>query len=171
MHCPITFASCEELLDQALELPPPDIIVMDINFPGRMSGIEGTRRIVNIIPGLHVIMLTMHLGEDIFFETLHAGASGYLFKMSSPSKIIDAIQEVVIRGAMTLSPGVAQRISDAFDEHHKHKAKSSLTELEKMILKEIISETADNQIASEFTMSQKDLDLHKKQILIKLTLI
>lgn len=82
-RCVGTYANAESALKQ---LPGnwPDIVLMDINLP-QMSGIDCVARLKALRPGLHVLMLTVHVDSELIFKSLKAGASGYLIKQSSPA--------------------------------------------------------------------------------------
>ena len=67
---------------------------MDINLPG-MSGIECVRTLKTRLPKAPVVMLTVHDDDDSIFESLKAGAVGYILKKTPPAKILEAIREVV----------------------------------------------------------------------------
>lgn len=93
-------------IDLAAELSP-DIVCMDIEMPG-MSGIEATRQIVSG-GGTQVIMLTTFNREDYLLASLHAGASGFLLKTSSPEQLIAGIRSVASGDAL-LAPEVTRSL-------------------------------------------------------------
>ena len=76
----------------------PDVVLMDINLPG-ISGIEAVRQLKDKCPATQFIMSTVYEDDENIFESLKAGASGYLLKKTAPSRILDAITEVYNGGS------------------------------------------------------------------------
>src|SRR6267378_4617124 len=76
----------------ALPLAKPDVVLMDINLPG-MDGVECVRQLKARMPDVQFIMLTVYEDNNRLFNSLVAGASGYLLKRTPPSKLISAIRE------------------------------------------------------------------------------
>ena len=99
----------EEALAVALSTPA-DVVLMDIRMPGT-CGVEATRRIVadERLPELKVVILTTYETEEHIFETLRAGASGYLLKDSEPADLLQGIR-VVASGEALLAPSVTRRL-------------------------------------------------------------
>ena len=79
MMCSCNFASCEEAIAALHEEPPPQFILLDIGLPG-MSGIEGIPLLKSASPATDIIMLTVYEDNDRIFQSICAGASGYLLK-------------------------------------------------------------------------------------------
>jgi DNA-binding NarL/FixJ family response regulator len=90
----------------------PDVVLMDINLPG-MDGVECVRRLKAVMPKVHVIMLTVYEDGNRLFNSLIAGASGYILKRSPPAKLLAAIQEVYEGGA-PMTPEIARRLVQHF---------------------------------------------------------
>ena len=101
--------------EDAVRLVPtkkPDVVLMDIRLPG-MSGIDCVSELKQILPGLHVIMLTVYEDSESIFRALKAGANGYLVKSSPPGKLLEAIQDVSKGGAPMSSP-IARKVVQHF---------------------------------------------------------
>ena len=96
-ECIGAFGDAETALKKIPELKP-DVVLMDINLPG-ISGIECLKQLKPKLPNLDVIMLTVFADDDTVFDSLCAGACGYITKNASPEKILDAIREVRDGGA------------------------------------------------------------------------
>jgi DNA-binding NarL/FixJ family response regulator len=105
------YGSAEAALE-GVSLDRPDVLLMDINLPG-MSGIDCVRRMKKETPGLQVIMLTVYEDPDAIFDSLAAGASGYLLKRTSPERILEAISEVS-RGGAPMSSQIARKVVQSF---------------------------------------------------------
>src|SRR6516164_10822041 len=87
---------------------PPDVVLMDINMPG-MNGVECVRQLKTILPETNILMLTVYEDGDWLFESLKAGASGYLLKRTTSSRLLKAISEVHAGGA-PMTPQIAKRV-------------------------------------------------------------
>ncbi len=90
----------------------PDVALVDINLPG-MSGIECVAQLKAELPELQILMLTMYQESDLIFNSLRAGASGYLLKNTPFAELIQAIEEVHTDGA-PMSMSVARKIIGYF---------------------------------------------------------
>ena len=109
--CLHTCASAEDALER-IPQNPPDVVLMDINLP-RKSGIECVRQLTAQLPQLQVIMLTIEENSERVFESLEAGASGYLVKTVPPTAILAAIEEVH-RGGSPMSSQIARLLVQSF---------------------------------------------------------
>jgi len=94
-------ATGQEALRLAQELLP-DVIVMDVSMP-ELNGIEATRRILSIAPGVKVIALSMHADVLSVHNMIRSGASGYLLKECAIGELVKAIRTIFRRG-IYLSP-------------------------------------------------------------------
>src|SRR5690348_12751343 len=106
-----TFADGEAAV---AELPrcKPDVVLMDINLP-RMDGVECVRTLKPNMPDTQFIMLTVYEDNNRLFQSLTAGASGYLLKRTSPAKLAQAIREAYVGGS-PMTPQIARRVVQHF---------------------------------------------------------
>ena len=97
LTCLHTYATAE---DAMREVPRhlPDVLLMDINLPGR-SGIECVASLKSAHPSLPMLMLTTYEDTENIFDSLRAGASGYLLKRTPAAELIAAIKEVHTGGS------------------------------------------------------------------------
>src|SRR5262245_23037451 len=104
--CSKTYPSAEQAIT---ELPAicPDVVLMDINLPG-ISGIDAVKKLKGTCSNTLFIMSTVYEDDENIFESLKAGASGYLLKKTSPSKILEAIAEVY-NGGSPMSSQIARK--------------------------------------------------------------
>jgi len=112
-ECISSFKNCIEAV-RSIPKNKPDVVLMDINLPG-LNGIECTRRLKELIPELQIIMLTVYEDTDNIFESLKAGASGYLLKRISPNRILEAIDDVY-KGGSPMSNQIARRVVQSFQK-------------------------------------------------------
>ena len=92
----------------------PDVVLMDINLPG-MKGYECIRQLKAAHPSVQYLMLTVYEDSDSLFNSLKAGASGYLLKRTAPARLLEAIRDVYGGGA-PMTPQLARRVVQFFSK-------------------------------------------------------
>lgn len=105
--CVGAFEDCSQLMKNIKDIAP-DVILMDIGMPG-MNGIEAVRLLRSKYPDLKILMQTIFEDSDMIFDSILAGASGYILKNTSPSRILDYIKETCEGGA-PMSPSIATKV-------------------------------------------------------------
>ena len=160
---------------QAIELcrqVSPDVVVMDITMPGP-SGLEVTRQIKQRHPNIHVLALTIHEGEQYFFEMLNAGASGYVPKRAAPTDLVAAIR-AVYSGEVYLHPSVAKTLVNDYLQRvqmgWERASYDGLTEREQQVLKMIAEGLMNKEIAERLAISVRTVERHRENIMGKLNL-
>lgn len=123
--CISNYASAESALDH-LPGDKPDVILMDINLPGR-SGIECVRRLKDRDPSVLVVMLTVYEDTEQVFQALQAGATGYLLKRTPPKELLESVMEV-LEGGAPITSHIARKVVEAF--HSQTPAKASAEPIE-----------------------------------------
>lgn len=159
--CLEAYSDCEAALTDVAS-NTPDVLLMDIQLPG-MSGIEGARRIKRLLPRLDVIMLTIHDDDQRVFDSLCAGACGYLLKTTPPAKLLEAIKEVHAGGA-PMSAGIARMVIQSFQQP----ARADLTQREQDILSQLCRGKSYKMIADTLHISRGTVHSHIKSIYKKL---
>lgn len=147
----------------------PDICIMDIQMPG-LSGIEGVRILKERFSSLNIFMLTVFEDDDNIFESIKAGAVGYLLKKDPPELIIEAIRKVHA-GETMLNGKIARKVLEFFkkDEIKKnHFEEFGLTKREKEILELLTTGLTYKQIAAKCNISVDTMYTHSKKIFSKL---
>ncbi len=112
-RCVGAYSSGEDALAGVVQ-KKPDVVLMDINLPG-MSGIECVRRVKAQLPKTQILMFTMYEDDEKIFQSLVAGASGYLVKRTSPAELLKAIEEVH-SGASPMSGKIARTVVEYFQK-------------------------------------------------------
>ncbi len=162
-------AACETG-EMALKLFPncqPDVVLMDINLPG-MSGIQTTALLKDLLPNTHILMVTIYYNNNSIFESLQAGASGYILKNKSSEEVIRSIIDVVEGGAPMTGP-IARRVIEVFRKPtYKGLSKDLLTPREKEILHLIASGYANKEIASKIQVEVSTVRTHIEHIYEKM---
>jgi len=122
------YTTAEEAL-QGMAARRPDVALVDINLPG-MSGIECVRKLKAQFPMLKVLMLTTYEESDLIFNSLRAGASGYLLKKTAPVELLPAIEQVHSGGA-PMSMQIARKVVE-----HFHELRQNAPDVEKLTPRE-----------------------------------
>ena len=159
--CYQAYESCEIAL-KTLPKDVPDLVLMDIDLPG-MSGIMGVKKLKTQLPWLNIVMLTVHDDDDAIFQSLQAGAVGYLVKGMPPVQLLRNIQEAY-QGGAPMSLSIARRVISTF--HSKTKNPLSGRELE--VLKKLCQGENYRTIAEDLYISTNTVKAHIKNIYKKL---
>ena len=155
------FSNAEMFLDKLKNSNPPDAVLMDITLP-EMNGIDALR-IAKKDYTFEAIMLTVHVDDNIIFDALCAGASGYLLKNTPTAKIKSAIKEA-LEGGAPMSTQIARKVVDSF----KPNMNSLLSQREADVLNLLCEGKSYNLIASELFISTDTVRAHIRSIYKKL---
>jgi DNA-binding NarL/FixJ family response regulator len=151
----------------------PHVVLMDIRMP-TVDGLEATRRILAAEDAPRVIILTTFDVDEYVFESLRAGASGFLLKNSSPEQLVQAVR-LVARGDALLDPGVTRRIIERFGEWGSARAETpaaldELTAREREVLELIARGLSNAEIAERLVVAPGTVKTHVARVLAKLGL-
>jgi DNA-binding NarL/FixJ family response regulator len=148
----------------------PDVAILDIGMP-LLNGIEATRQIVRRLPGIGVLILSMHADEAYITQSLKAGARGYLLKDSADTDLIRAVGAVA-SGKSFFSPAVASVMLDDYVRHLSDKGivdrYESLSEREREIFQLVAEGHSNKEIADLLSVSPATVETHRAHILQKL---
>jgi DNA-binding NarL/FixJ family response regulator len=148
-----------------------DLAILDIAMP-RMTGIQAAREISRRAPGIRLLMLSMYDNEQYLFESLKAGASGYMLKSVADRDLLEACR-AAMRGEPFLYPGaITALIRDHLQRHQQGGPvpDTLLTPREEEIVKLIAEGHSSKDIADMLVISVKTVDRHRANILAKLGL-
>lgn len=145
----------------------PDVALVDIELLGR-SGIECVRELRGVMPGLLIIMLTGHANDDYIFQSLQAGAVGYVLKRAGADAILGAIRDVAAGGS-PMTPEIARRVA----LHFRHDAAQAavvhgLTPREFEVLQLLARGKAPRDIADQLHVALPTVNNHLRHIYEKL---
>jgi DNA-binding NarL/FixJ family response regulator len=161
-----TYPTAEAAL-QDIPQEPPDVVLVDIRLPG-MSGIECVGQLKSRIRNLCVLMLTTYEERELIFDSLRAGASGYLLKKNaSRNELVQAIEQVHAGGAPMSMP-IARKLVSYFQNAHQPSEMENLTQREQEVLTLLARGYQYKQIADNVGISLDTVRSHIKHIYDKL---
>jgi DNA-binding NarL/FixJ family response regulator len=162
-----------EAIDQARAMQP-DVILMDIRMP-KLDGLEATRRILEgASPSSKVLIITTFDLDEYVYESLRAGASGFMLKDAPPAQLVDAIR-IVAAGDSLLAPAVTRRVIEGFVAGRPAREGpppelESLTARELEVLQALARGCSNAEIAKELFVSETTVKTHVARVLQKLSL-
>jgi DNA-binding NarL/FixJ family response regulator len=149
----------------------PDVVLLDIHMPG--SGIRASHDITATLPETRVVMLTQSADDDDLFDSLRAGASGYLLKDADPAGLCDALHEV-LDGRAALDPRLLGRVLDQFRApsrarfRRSSRAAERLTSREWEVMELLAEGATTDQVARRLFLTQSTVRVHVSSVLKKL---
>ena len=164
-----------EALEEARHLHP-DLILMDIEMPG-CGGLTATRLIKAEMPDTKIVMLTVAQQDEVLFESLKSGASGYLLKSSRASQLLLHLGQLA-EGQAALSPGLAEKILEEFARMGRQLESNSeqvektadLTAQQREILTLIVQGMTYEEMGKTLCLSERTIRYHMKEIIQRLHL-
>jgi DNA-binding NarL/FixJ family response regulator len=147
----------------------PDVTLLDIVMP-QMNGIDAAREIVRANPEARVIMLSMYSDSERVYQSLQAGARGYVLKRDLSEELIDAIRQVAANGRY-LSPSVTDTvISDYLHEKKPADALHQLSSRERHVLQLLVEGKSAASVARRLHLSPRTIETYKARLMRKLGL-
>lgn len=161
--------SCQSGEEAISQVPgqTPDVVLMDINLPG-MDGIECVRQLKGRVPQAQILMLTVYEDSERIFNSLLAGASGYLLKRTRQADILEAIADVH-RGNSPMTGHIARKVVQYFNQRGRAAGEiETLSKREREVLEHLARGVAYKEIASKLSVSIDTVRMHIKGIYGKL---
>ncbi len=149
----------------------PDVALLDIHMPG--SGIQAAHEITKTLPETTVVMLTQSAEDDDIFDSLRAGASGYLLKDTDPARLGDVLR-AVLNGEGAMPRRLLARVLDEFRApakrrfSRKSKAAAKLSEREWEVMEMLASGLSTEEVAGRLFLSPTTVRVHVSSVLKKL---
>lgn len=166
LRCVGAHANAEEAL-RDIPMENPDVVLMDINLTG-MNGIQCVSRLKERLPKTQVLMLTTYEEGDMIFDSLRAGANGYILKNMPREELVSAVEQVHAGGA-PMSLQIARKVINHF--HRSKKPSSELAQLtarELEILKQLAKGYMYKEIAENLSISMSTVRTHVSAVYEKL---
>jgi DNA-binding NarL/FixJ family response regulator len=155
------YGSYSEAENNLLE-DDPDVILLDIELPG-LSGVDAIPLIKRKLPAAHILMLTVYEKEQTILKALSNGASGYLTKNMTATKITEAIREVM-EGGGPMSAGIARLVINSFQKN----INTPLSKRETEVLEAVAEGKSRSKIAKNLFIDLETVKTHIKNIYLKL---
>jgi DNA-binding NarL/FixJ family response regulator len=166
LRCLNSYSTGEAAL-QGIPAERPEVALVDINLPG-MSGIECVGKLREQLPELRALMLTTYEESDLIFNSLRAGAKGYLLKNLAPAELVQAIEQIHAGGA-PMSLQIARKVVDYFQHAEKTSNEvEQLTRREQEILALLAKGCLYKEIGEELKISISTVRTHVQHIYEKL---
>jgi len=164
--CLGAYKSAEEALEPILKLQPT-VVLMDINLPG-MDGVGCVRRMAQLGSTAQILMLTVHEDSDYIFESLSAGAAGYLLKPVRTAELLAAVKNVYAGGA-PMTSSIARKVVQSFKQVRPTNSKTEeLTPREQEILNYLAKGYSYKETAEQISISYGTVHKHIEHIYHKL---
>lgn len=161
-----SFSNAEEALKN-IDASVPDIVLMDINLPG-MDGIHCVANLKSQYPDMMFLMCTAYEDEEKIFDSLKAGAAGYILKTEGPAKIIEAIDELV-SGGSPMSSSIARKVVESFNHlENENAVLATLSDREKDVLENLAKGLISKEVADVLNISNGTVRKHVQNIYKKL---
>jgi DNA-binding NarL/FixJ family response regulator len=146
----------------------PQVVLMDIDLPSKMNGIEATRHLKSEFPALFILIQTVFEEESKICQAINAGAAGYVLKSMPPAKLLEAIADTAAGGA-PMTPSVAKKIMDMvrnakISMEDAPKIKCKLTACQQKVAEGIAQGKSYKMIAEELKKSVDVIKFHLKNI-------
>jgi DNA-binding NarL/FixJ family response regulator len=166
MQCVNCYGTAEDAL-QGIPGDRPDVVIMDVNLPG-MDGVECLRRLRATLPDVRCLILTVYEESEKIFNSLLAGASGYLLKRTGTAELLEAIRQVA-DGGSPMSSSIARKVVAYFNELGEKKSDSlALSPREQQVLELLARGASYKAIADELSLSIETIRMNVKHIYSKL---
>jgi DNA-binding NarL/FixJ family response regulator len=165
-RCVCACATAEEAL-KTIPKHEPEIVLMDIQLPN-MSGIDCLAQLKQMLPSIHIIMVTVYEDTERIFKALRMGACGYLLKRCTPEELLTAIREVR-QGGAPMSREIARKVIFSFQEPVKAAAEvEDLSPRELEILELLAGGFPNKAIADRLGLTDGTVRWHLRHVYHKL---
>lgn len=144
----------------------PDVVLMDINMPG-INGVEAVRQLKPKMPSTQFMMCTVYEEDEHVFESLKAGATGYILKKTQPARLIEAILDIH-NGGSPMSSTIARKVLTSFNENKVTQPVDALSQREKDVLNMLGRGMQYKTIAAALSLSPETVRTHIRNIYEKL---
>ncbi len=150
----------------------PNVVLMDVQFPGQISGIDATRDIKRASPATNVVIMTAHESEELLVEAVEAGASGFLRKTEGVDEVLSTVKAAAAGEILIDQTELARLLPQVAREREVRREAEvllgHLTEREREILQFLSEGHRNEDIAAKLFISPQTVQTHVRNILTKL---
>lgn len=166
MQCACTCVTVAEALKK-IPRAEPDVILMDLQLPDA-TGIECSAKIKELLPSVHIVVVTVYEDSERIFQALRAGACGYLLKRAKPERIIAAIEEAY-EGGVPMTPEIARKVIGQFrGQSQAAPEMETLSPREHEVLELVMHGQSNKEIGERLGVSVAAVKWHLQHIYEKL---
>jgi DNA-binding NarL/FixJ family response regulator len=144
----------------------PDIAILDLSMP-RCGGLQVAERLLTSVPGIGILILTMHAAAPILHQLQKAGVSAYLAKNEAPTTLVMAVERI-LAGEPFFASGITTRVAAAVREPEYIPARFLLTARELDVMRMLALGKGNKEVASELNMSVRTAENHRASVQMKL---
>jgi DNA-binding NarL/FixJ family response regulator len=159
--------NAERAVFEAME-HKPDVVLMDVVMPGK-SGIEGLPAVLQAVPDVKVLVLSMQDDPRYVREAFEAGASGYVLKEAADTEVVGAVRAVAA-GERYVHPALGARLVQAEAEERRRAEEDPLSDREREVLRLLALGHTNQEIAMMLYISVRTAETHRAHIMQKLRL-
>jgi DNA-binding NarL/FixJ family response regulator len=152
-------------LDLGLRLKP-DVAILDLSLPD-LTGLQVAEQLIGAVPGIRILVLTMHAAEPILRRLQKAGVSAYLAKNEAPRQLIRAVERI-LAGEPFFASAEAYRPSAELSAAEYVPVQFLLTARELDVMRLLVQNRSNKQVASDLGLSVRTVEQHHASILAKL---
>ena len=165
-QCVSQYGNAEAAIE-AIPKDRPNVVLMDINLPG-MNGVECVRRLKQLLPDTQFIMLTAYEDTENIFNSLAAGAAGYLLKRTSSAELLAAVRDV-LKGGSPMTAHIARKVVQSFQRSGaSQQATENLSQREQEVLVLLSQGLIYKEIAEKLGISYETVHTYVRRIYEKL---
>jgi DNA-binding NarL/FixJ family response regulator len=146
----------------------PNVAILDLSMP-EFNGLQVTERLVNALPGIKVLVLTIHSAEPVMRQIRQAGASGFLAKNEAPRHLVQLVEKVIAGGPFVASQS-ASRPASQLEERERVPVQYLLTPRELEVLRQLALGLSNKEVAVALEMSVRTVETHRANIMDRLSL-
>ena len=165
LHCLSTYATGEQGVP-GIAAEKPDVALIDIKLPG-INGIECVAKLRSLLPQLQVLMITTYQETELIFDSLQAGAHGYLLKNAPPAELTQAIEQVH-QGGSPMSMQIARKVVDHFCRAQPSSEMDKLSKREEEVLALLAKGSLYKEISDQLNISVNTVRTYVHRIYEKL---
>jgi DNA-binding NarL/FixJ family response regulator len=161
--------ACATVAEALKKIPrtQPDVVLMDIQLPDA-TGVECTAKLKELMPGVHIVIVTVYEDSERIFQALRAGACGYLLKRSEPEKVMAAVREAM-EGGVPMTPEIARKVIGQFRQQTTTAVQvEHLSDREREVLELVMHGLGNKMIAERLGVTVAAVKWHLQHIYEKL---
>lgn len=166
IECKYTFSDADKAFE-VLSVQPVEVVLVDINLPGSINGIQLVEKLKPFHPAMQFMMCTVYEDTELVFRALRVGATGYVLKKTNPERLVEAIREIH-HGGSPMSSQIARKVISSFQKPEINDAAQLLTRREQELLELLAQGYRYKEIAEKLFLSIDTIRTHIRNIYRKL---